>query len=195
MARTAKRTKSLDVGLIDPGRAWFKLELEDRATSPGADELIHKLEIEGELSLPQLEILSIEPRTLHQPYPECGASLEPVRQMAGTRIGPGFRARVLELMGRQLGCTHYLTLMLDLGAAHTLSLFLRMRERALYSERNEPGSAWLRAGLAIEPKLQGACIALRAGSAAIAATSAPPVNTAVDSTERADHAPRQARDD
>lgn len=193
MARTAKRSKSLDVGLVDAGRAWFKLELEDRSSGPGGGELIHKLEIEGELSLPRLEILRIEPRTLHQPYAECGASLDPVRQMVGTRVGPGFRARVLELMGRERGCTHYLTLMLDLGAAHTLSLFLRMRERASYAGRNEPGSPWLRAGFAIEPKLEGACVALRAGSPVVAA-AAQSVNTSVDTGGPSAHAPGQARD-
>lgn len=192
MTRTAKRSKSLDVGLVDAGRAWFKLELEDRSAGPGGGELIHKLEIEGELSLPQLEILRIEPRTLHQPYAECGASLDPVRQMVGARVGPGFRARVLELMGRELGCTHYLTLMLDLGAAHTLSLFLRMRERASYAGRREPGSAWLRAGLAIEPKLEGACIALRRGSPVMAAAS-DLVNTTVDTTGPPAHPSMQAR--
>lgn len=165
--KRARRSKSLDVEILGDAKARFILTLEDRSQAPDGGELIHALEIEGTLSLPELEIVAIEPRAVHHPYPQCAASLEPVRQMVGTRIGQGFRSRVLELMGRDRGCTHFMTLMLDLGAAHTLTTFLRMRETATYASRNDPDSEWLKAGLAIEPRLENACVALRSDSPVI----------------------------
>lgn len=167
--RTARRTKSLDVEPINDTRVRFRLALEDKSYSPEGDELIHSLEIEGELSLPDLEILAIEPRANFQPYAQCGASLDPVRELLGARIGAGYRARVLEVMGRVRGCTHFMTLALDLGAAHTLSMFLRMRDKAPYASRNLPANEWMRTGLEIEPRLQNACIALQSSSPVIQA--------------------------
>lgn len=163
-ARRARRTKSLDVEPIGDDRLRFRLELDDRSLSPEGDELIHSLAIEGELSLPDLVIRAIEPFAYHQPYPECGASLEPVRRLVGTRIGPGFRDTVLRTMGRTRGCTHFLTLALDLAGAHTLSVFLRMRERVPFATRHDPDGAWMQVGLEVEPRLENACTALRSES-------------------------------
>ena len=158
--RSAKRTKSLDIVPLDEDRARFELTLEDRSFDDTGGELIHSLEIKGLISLPELEILEIEPKAFHQPYAECGASLEPVRKMVGARIGAGFRARVFETMGRTLGCTHFMTLLLDLTSAHTLSTFLRMRARVPMPQRETPTGNWLRIGLEIEPRLENACTAL-----------------------------------
>jgi hypothetical protein len=164
--RSAKRSKSLEVELADDRRLSFRLALEDKGYSDEGEELIHSLLIEGVLSLPDLVIQSIEAKALAQPYAECGASLEPMSQLVGVRIGPGFRDHVLQAIGRVRGCTHFLTLALDLTAAHTLSVFLRMRERVPFTERAS-SDAWMRAGLDIEPRLENACVALRSGSPVI----------------------------
>ena len=161
--RTARRTKSLEVEPIDDTRFRFRLSLEDKSFTDDGEELIHSLRIDGELSIPDLVVLSIEPVAIHHPYAECGASLAPFRALIGARIGTGFRAAVLEAMGRERGCTHFMTLALDLGAAHTLSTFLRMSAKASYSQRNSSDGEWMRAGLAIEPRLENACVALRTG--------------------------------
>jgi hypothetical protein len=166
-AKRARRSKSLEVDRLDDSRIRFMLALEDTHYSEDGTEVIHALEIAGELSVPDLEILAIEPRATFQPFVECAASLEPVRQMVGTRIGPGFRSRVLEVMGRERGCTHFLTLTLDLAAAHTLSTFLRMREQVPYAARDRSDGEWMRAGLELEPRLENACIALRSSSPVI----------------------------
>jgi len=165
--RTARRKKWLEVEPIDPTRFRFLMGLEDTSSSEEGVEVIHTLEIKGVLSIPDLEILEIEPRAIFHPYPECGASLEPVRQMVGAKIGRGFRARVLDLMGRTRGCTHFMSLMLDLTAAHTLTTFLRMRERASYARRSDPANEWLRVGLELVPELENACIALNEDSPVI----------------------------
>jgi len=162
--RTAKRTKSLNIVPLDEDRASFELTLEDRSYDDTGGELIHLLEIKGLISLPELEILEIEPKSYHQPYAECSAGLDPVRKMVGARIGAGYRTRVFELMGRTLGCTHFMTLLLDLASAHTLTTFLRMRARVPLPQHKTPISDWLRIGLEIEPRLENACTALRTDS-------------------------------
>ncbi|MGF7162611.1 hypothetical protein FHS85_004265 [Rhodoligotrophos appendicifer] len=164
MSRVAKRSKSLDVEKIAEDRASFVLALEDKCHSSEGVELIHSLRISGMLALPSLEIVSIEPVAVYHPHPECAASLEPVRQMVGTRIGPGFRKRVIELMGQTRGCTHFMTLIMDLGAAHTLSVFLRMREKSEFTPEKKADGSWIREGLAIEPRLENACVALQTSS-------------------------------
>jgi DUF2889 family protein len=107
MSRRAKRSKSLEVEPIDADRVKFVLTLEDKGHSSEGEEIIHSLQITGTVAVPSLEILTIEPRAVRHPYSQCAASLEPVREMVGTRIGPGFRARVIELMGRTKGCTFH----------------------------------------------------------------------------------------
>jgi DUF2889 family protein len=163
-SRTAQRTKTLDIEPIDDRLVRFRATLDDRSFSAEGEEVIHSLAIEGEISLPDLVIRSIEPHAYHQPYPECGASLQPVRGLVGIRIGPGFRDTVLKAMGRTLGCTHFLTLALDLGAAHTLSLYLRMRAHVPRKDPNGRDDEWMKTGLSIEPHLENACIALRSES-------------------------------
>ena len=162
--RKARRTKTLDVEMIDETKLRFELGLEDKGFSDVGEEPIHSLEIFGEISVPDLEILSIEAKAILQPYDLCRASIAPVSKLVGARIGPGFRARVLEAMGRTAGCTHFLTMLLDLTAAHTLSVFLRISQRTRYADRNSPDPDWTRVGLDIEPQLVNACIALGADS-------------------------------
>jgi len=164
VSRIAERVKRLHIERQSDTLVGFRASLEDRSEDPDGGELIHSLTLQGTISLPDLVIRSIEPHSVHQPYEECLASLEPARQLVGLKIGPGFRAKVQELMGRTRGCTHFLSLVLDLAAAHTLTTFLRMREQALSSERNAPNSKWMKVGLSVEPRLENACIALTSDS-------------------------------
>ena len=159
-SRTAERVKKLKIEPVDDTLMRFRASLEDTSQDGAGDEIIHSLSIEGTISLPDLVIRTIEPHASYHPYRECGASLAPVRKMVGITIGPGFRANVQDLMGGASGCTHFLSLALDLAASHTLSLFLRMRDSAAFASRNDPGNAWIGVGLALEPRLENACIAL-----------------------------------
>jgi len=160
--RTAGRTKTLDVEPLDDTSFRFRLTLEDRSNLDGDEDRIHSLLIEGVLTVPDLVIQSIEAVAIRQPYPECVVSLAPVKLLAGAKIGPGFRNRVLEVMGKTKGCTHFLTLALDLAAAHTLTTFLRMYQTADYKMRDKGGN-WMKAGLQVEPRLENACVALQSG--------------------------------
>lgn len=162
--RTAERVKKLLIEPVDDALVRFRASLDDVSHGDTGDEVIHSLSIEGTISLPELVIQTIEPRAYHQPYQECAKSLDPVRKLVGARIGPGFRAHVIGILGRTNGCTHFLTLVLDLAASHTLSLFLRMRAQVPFEGRNNPAGVWIGTGLAMEPRLENACIALRSDS-------------------------------
>jgi hypothetical protein len=165
--RTAERVKKLRIEPVDDSLLRFHASLDDVSHDDTGDEVIHSLSIEGTISLPDLVIRAIEPRAHHQPYQECAKSLDPVRQLVGAHIGPGFRAHVLSILGRTNGCTHFLTLVLDLAASHTLSLFLRMRAKVPFDSRNRHDGVWTGIGLAIEPRLENACIALTSDSPVI----------------------------
>ena len=166
-SRTAERVKRLRIEPVDDTLVRFCASLVDTSQDESGGEIIHSLSIEGTISLPDLVIRTIEPSAPHHPYLACAASLEPVRKMVGIAIGPGFRSKVQALMGGTSGCTHFLSLALDLAASHTLSLFLRMRDSAAFSSRNSPDNAWIRTGLALEPRLENACIALTSASPVI----------------------------
>jgi hypothetical protein len=159
-SRTAERVKKLKIEPVNDTLVRFRASLEDVSRDGAGEELIHSLALEGTISLPDLVIRTIEPKSYRQPHDGCAASLAPVRKLVGVCIGPGFRAKVLDAMGRTKGCTHFLSLALDLGASHTLSLFLRMRSQMRFDLRGESAPRWIATGLAIEPKLENACIAL-----------------------------------
>jgi Protein of unknown function (DUF2889) len=163
-----ERVKRLRIEPVDAGSVRFFAALDDIHAGPEGPECLHSLSIEGVISLPDLEILAIEPRANRQPFPSCAASVEPVRRLVGTRIDAGFRAAVLEKMGRTRGCTHFLALVMDIAASHTLTLFLRMRGAVPFEGRGLPEGAWIGTGLGFEPRLENACIALESASPVMA---------------------------
>ena len=165
--RSAKRVKNLCIDPIGHDMVHFRSSLEDYSESTDGTEVIHSLAIDGTISLPDLTIRSIEPHSYHQPYRECEASLEPVRKLVGLTISPGFRTRVQSLIGGTAGCTHFLSLALDLATVHTLALFLRIRAESTSGDDGLKDAAWMRIGLSLEPRLENACIALTSDSSLV----------------------------
>ncbi|OYU47353.1 MAG: hypothetical protein CFE31_16375 [Rhizobiales bacterium PAR1] len=164
---SVERVKKLRIEPVNAGLVRFFASLEDIHAAPAGPELIHSLSIEGTISLPELEILSIEPKANYQPFAQCSATVEPVRRLVGTRINAGFREAVLTAMGRTRGCTHFLALAMDVAASHTLTLFLRMRGSVPFEGRGQPEGAWIGTGLGFEPRLENACMGLRSESPVI----------------------------
>jgi hypothetical protein len=83
-------------------------------------------------------------------------------QLAGLRIGPGFKQKAFDLLGGVRGCSHFLTLVLDLGAAHTLTTYLRIRDQVPLATSDDDDSNWTSVALGISPRLENACIGLQA---------------------------------
>jgi|688.fasta_scaffold434118_1 hypothetical protein len=160
--RSVERNKRLHIKPLDSQTVHFLASLEDFSEGPEGPEVIHSLVLEGTLSLPDLVIMSVEARALKQPYRECSASVSPMLQLAGLRIGPGFKQKAFDLLGGVRGCSHFLTLVLDLGAAHTLTTYLRIRDQVPLATSDDDDSNWTSVALGISPRLENACIGLQA---------------------------------
>jgi hypothetical protein len=158
----ADREQKLHIEPIDEHRVRFISTLTDTFRTPHGDDLIHSLKLEGTLSLPELIIESISATSSEQPFESCAASLAPIAKLAGVRIGPGYRNRVMELIGGTRGCSHFLTMALDLAGSHTLTTYLQMESRRPRREVGVADGRWIAVGLDIEPRLENACIGLRA---------------------------------
>lgn len=163
----ADRDKKLRIEPIDPTLVRFVSTLTDTFRSPAGDDLIHALRLEGTISLPDLVIRSIEATSTEQPFDACAASVDPMRKLVGVRIGPGFRNQVMERIGGVRGCTHYLSMALDLGASHTLTTYLQMEVEAPRRGEGADDGRWIAVGLRIEPRLENACIGLKSESPVI----------------------------
>ena len=129
-------------------------------TAPGDVELIHDLRIEAMLTIPDLKILQITAHALQQPYDHCRFTSAPVARLRGLSLKRGFRRQVLEIMGGTRGCSHFLTLALDLSAANILSIYLRMRAEVPNTPVTRADGTWAATGLEVEPGLMNACLAL-----------------------------------
>lgn len=158
--RWVERSKSLRVDPVDATTVRFCATLEDHSEGPEGREVIHSLILEGTLSIPDLIIRSVSARALKQPYRECAASVEPMARIVGLQIGRGFSQKVLEILGGVRGCSHFLALVMDLAAAHTLTTYLQLRDRVPLATSDDDDSDWTRVALEIEPRLENACIGL-----------------------------------
>lgn len=158
----AERDQKLRIEPVDEHLVRFISTLTDTFRTAEGNDLIHSLKLEGTLSLPDLVIQSIHASAQEQPFESCAASVEPMQRLAGLKIGPGFRNRVIELIGGTRGCSHFLTMALDLAASHTLATYLQMESRAPRRALGVNDGRWIAVGLDIEPRLENACIGLQA---------------------------------
>ena len=167
------RTKSLITRRVADDRFEFESRLEDVAVSAdgGWREVIHHLVVRGTVGVPDLVLADVTAAGAVMPYGICPANAEVVSRLSGRRIGPGYRRAVLDLMGGTAGCTHFLSLALELSQLHTLVVYTRMREVVPGVARTDP--AWMRAGLAVEPGLVNACSSLAEDSPVITAARTP----------------------
>lgn len=78
---------------------------------------VHHMIIRMELHLPDLEILDIAVEMPATPHDACAAAAACLDAVRGTRIAPGFLARVRRLVDRKTGCTHLSTLLAAMAPA------------------------------------------------------------------------------
>ncbi len=163
----ADRAKTLKVEPLNERLVRFVSSLTDTFRSRRGDDIIHNLVVEGTLSLPDLVIQSINAHAIEQPFESCAASVVPMESLVGVRIGPGFRTEVLERIGGVKGCSHFLSLVLDLAALHTLTTYLQMEVEAPRSGIGADDGRWMAVGLRVEPRLVNACVGLTSESPVI----------------------------
>jgi hypothetical protein len=161
--RSARREKTLDVVPLSDSELRLIARLIDTSTAlddPADVELIHELRIEATVTLPDLVIREIAAHADQQPYDRCAHTAAPVSGLTGVSLRRGYRRAVMDTLGGTLGCSHFLTLALDLSAANILSIYLRMRTLAEQSAENRADGTWAGAALRVEPGLMNACMAL-----------------------------------
>jgi hypothetical protein len=165
--RTARREKSLDVLPLSDTAMRIVATLRDTSVAlddPADVEVIHDLRLEATVSVPDLQITEISAHAEQQPYDHCAFSVAPIAGLRGLNLKRGYRRKVLEVLGGTRGCSHFLTLALDLSAANVLSIYLRMRAQVENTSANRADGTWARAGMQVEPGLMNACLALAADS-------------------------------
>jgi hypothetical protein len=161
--RTARREKALDVVPVSDFELRIVSTLRDTSTSvadPTDVELIHDLRLEATVSLPDLVITAVAGRSDQQPYDQCALTLAPLARLRGLNLKRGYRRQVMERLGGTQGCSHFLTLALELSAANVLSIYLRMRAETPNTPTTRADGTWARTGLRVEPGLMNACLAL-----------------------------------
>ncbi|MFT4011149.1 MAG: DUF2889 domain-containing protein [Nocardioidaceae bacterium] len=147
------------------GLLAFESSLRDVATFAHADEarsdVVHHITITGVVDIATWTLSDVTPHAYVLPYEDCGTAMARVIHLSGLSIGRGYRAAVLELMGRTRGCTHFMSLSLELAQLHTLGTYTTLRTKMPDGDRTRP--EWL----ASEPQLENACYSLRSDSPVI----------------------------
>ncbi|MDT7658946.1 MAG: hypothetical protein QOF38_3661 [Pseudonocardiales bacterium] len=165
--RTARREKALDVLPVSDTELRIVSTLRDTSTSVADStdvELIHDLRLEATITLPDLVITEVAGHSDQQPYDQCALTLAPLGRLRGLTLKRGYRRQVMERLGGTQGCSHFLTLALELSAANVLSIYLRMRAETPNTPTTRADGTWARTGLRVEPGLMNACLALAEGS-------------------------------
>jgi hypothetical protein len=166
-ARRARREKSLDVLPVSDTELTVVAALRDTSTAladPDDVEIIHDLRLEVGVTVPDLVIHTVAGQAEQQPYDQCAFTVAPLQRLVGLTLRRGYRREVMERLGGIQGCSHFLTLALDLSAANVLSIYLRMRARTPNTATTRADGSWARTGLEVEPGLMNACLALAADS-------------------------------
>jgi len=84
-----------------------------------------------------MTILAIEAVTDNAPFAVCPAITANFQRLKGLRIGPGFNAKVRELLGGTEGCTHIVELM---GPIATTAFQTMFSERRRTEPPKQPGA-------------------------------------------------------
>jgi hypothetical protein len=93
--------------------------------------LMHHIALTMELTIPQMNIISIKVEMPVVPDTGCNNVKETVQKLTGRRIQPGFTNEVKAILGKASGCVHLTNLVLAMSSAAVQGLwsyFSRSRE-------------------------------------------------------------------
>ncbi len=68
-------------------------------------------------------IRAIATESAHAPFPECQQGNDPMQQMVGVRLGPGWRQTIEKALGGVRGCTHLRELLFNMATAAYQTVF------------------------------------------------------------------------
>lgn len=92
----------------------YPLELAERSLAPGAP--VHAMQIRITVD-DSLTILAIESSMDATPFGECLQGKDPMQQMIGVTLGPGWRQAIERNLGGVRGCTHLRELLFNMATA------------------------------------------------------------------------------
>lgn len=111
---------------------------DGRSTPPGTP--IHGMKIRITVD-DGMTIRDIATAMDFTPFGECQQGVDPMRQMIGVRLGPGWRQAIEKALGGTRGCTHLRELLFNMATAAYQTVFpYRERERRLAGEKSEQRS-------------------------------------------------------
>ena len=70
-----------------------------------------------------MTIRAIVTSTDHAPFPECQQGVDPMQQMVGVQLGPGWRQAIEKALGGVRGCTHLRELLFNMATAAYQTIF------------------------------------------------------------------------
>lgn len=118
----------IEGSLIDERFFPFQIHAINERREPGP---IHHIGLTMKLSVPQLEIISLDADMPVVPDAGCREIKDALQRLAGRRIRPGFTNETRELFGRTEGCLHLTNLLLAMSSAAIQGLwsyFSRIRQ-------------------------------------------------------------------
>ncbi len=114
--------------LTDKRLRPYRHYLSGEMREPG---IIHDMEIEMQIGIPGLLIMSARARMPSVPNEDCVEIKSSIEKIVGLSIGRGFTKKVRDLLGESRGCLHLTNLVLTMGSAAAQALW------AFYSSRKE----------------------------------------------------------
>jgi len=115
---------------------FFKSEVQ-KSDEHREKDTIHHIVVKMDVSLPQLNILSISAELPKIPNEACYGAKNSVEKLVGLQIKHGFTDAVRNLLGNSEGCAHIMNLILSMGSASVQGAWSALSRRT--SQGNLPG--------------------------------------------------------
>jgi len=128
----------------------YALERSERGDMPPGTP-IHGMAIRATVD-DQMTIREISTAMDHTPFGECRAGVDPMQQMVGVTMGPGWRQAIDKALGGIKGCTHLRELLFNMATAAYQTV-------PVYRERLRRQSGVPEADNAAPPYHLGKCLA------------------------------------
>ncbi|MES2685963.1 MAG: DUF2889 domain-containing protein [Pseudomonadota bacterium] len=128
----------------------YALERSERGEMPPGTP-IHGMAIRATVD-DQMTIREISTAMDHTPFGECRGGVDPMQQMVGVTMGPGWRQAIEKALGGTRGCTHLRELLFNMATAAYQTV-------PVYRERLRRQSGVPEAPNAAPPYHLGKCLA------------------------------------
>jgi hypothetical protein len=149
-------TKNIHAGaeILESGNGFARVRMDDTAFSA---------ELEIELNLPDLRIISIEGGITRSFVETCKKNDDILERAKGMQVSAGFIKRIKEMIGGGDGCNIFADMILEGCNAIIMGFAMEELERQLSAESDEAYLQVLRDMIENNPRVKS-CMALKDGS-------------------------------